>query len=73
MPALMDSAVLLGGDAPGPAAAEALHPLEASSQLLDTAAHTPTASGALDDWQVWIPSRQAFNFDDVAIQRLLAN
>ena len=50
----MDSAVLLGGEsvAEGPTAAKALHHLEASCQLLDTAAPTPTASGALDDWQV---------------------
>jgi hypothetical protein len=58
----MDSAVLLGGEpaAEGPPASKALHHLEASCQLLDTAAPTPTASGALDDWQVhagpWLTS-----------------
>jgi hypothetical protein len=52
MPALMDSAVLLGGKVAAAApATKALHQLEASSQL-DAAAPTPTASGALDDWQV---------------------
>lgn len=56
----MDSAVLLGGEpaAAGPTAAKALHHLEASCQLLDTAAPSPTASGALDDWQVHATSWQ---------------
>lgn len=53
MPALMDSAVLLAADGPPlRVAAKALHPLEASGQLADTAAPTPTASGTLEDWQV---------------------